>query len=266
MKIYEIRDAENDLSIGTLLYYSQNGDCIIELQEDLDEWNAPLLFTGLVKEKIFTVPRELSFLWVKERVIPSGRQNIDSILKTHRLKEYDEMRFLELSEGKCCQDHLYMKRMDSLPDYVLDRQGRNVIECFLRENNTLLCFFADDTVRKVNLSELSQMEGVDKILDNPLLYRSGKVGTGGYFITFNDSIDIPASVLYRAGTILPVTLQDFLEFAQNNLFDTTQSCELLECSRQNLSYLQKQKKITPVKQNVKGNLYRKGDVLKLSWL
>lgn len=51
----------------------------------------------------------------------------------------------------------------------------------------------------------------------------------------------------------------------NNLMDTSKVCELLECSCQNLAYLSSQGTLTPVKHNVKGNLYLKGDVLRTRW-
>ena len=107
MKIYEILDRENELSIGTLIYYKKSRTFIIELQGYLDEWNAPLLMTSFVKRGIFTIPRDISLMWVRERIIPSGRQNIGMILNTHKLKEYDEMTFLEKSGGVCSQDSLY---------------------------------------------------------------------------------------------------------------------------------------------------------------
>ena len=70
MRIYEILDSENEMSVGILQYYEKEQTYIIELQEYLDEWSAPLLFTSYVKKNIYTIPREISFLWVKERVIP----------------------------------------------------------------------------------------------------------------------------------------------------------------------------------------------------
>ena len=89
MKIYEIYDEESDMSLGILMYYEKSKGYVIELQSYLDEWSAPLLFSKYVKENIYTIPSDVSFLWVKERVIPSGRQNINDILKWHNLKEYD---------------------------------------------------------------------------------------------------------------------------------------------------------------------------------
>ena len=49
MKAYEIWDDENQLSIGVLQYFDKEQRYIIELQENLDEWTAPLLFTNYVK-------------------------------------------------------------------------------------------------------------------------------------------------------------------------------------------------------------------------
>ena len=52
MKIFEIIDEENNMSIGVLQYYEKEKNCIIELQENLDEWTAPLLFTSYVNKHI----------------------------------------------------------------------------------------------------------------------------------------------------------------------------------------------------------------------
>lgn len=49
------------------------------------------------------------------------------------------------------------------------------------------------------------------------------------------------------------------------MLDTTESCDLLECSRQNMSYMVRKQQLTPVKEEVRGNLYLKGDVLRTLW-
>ena len=115
MKNYEIYDYENKLHIGILLYYEKSKTFIIELSEDLDEWTAPLLFSGYVKQRKYTIPRDISLLWVRERIVPNTRQNIDSILNTHHLKEYDEMKILEIANGKCAQDSLMIRNIVELP-------------------------------------------------------------------------------------------------------------------------------------------------------
>ena len=103
MKVFAIWDDdwENKTPIGYLFCYEKENAFMIELNSELDEWNAPLLFSSFVKKNIYTIPREISALWVRERVIPSGRQNIGSILKNHKMTEYNEMKLLALSKGKC---------------------------------------------------------------------------------------------------------------------------------------------------------------------
>ena len=265
MRIYEILDSENEMSVGILQYYEKEQTYIIELQEYLDEWSAPLLFTSYVKKNIYTIPRDISFLWVKERVIPSGRQNIKAILDTHKLAKYDEMKMLEISAGKCSQDSLYIKKLDELPEFIVKRRKKNLVDCVICEENTVLCFFEDETVKKVSLGQIEKVDGVDKVMRNLALFESGKVGTGGYCITFNDSIDIPSYVLYNVENSLPLKKKDFDNFINKNILDTSEICDILECTRQNVSYMLRKGLISPVKAEVKGNLYLKGDVLKNKW-
>ena len=268
MKAYEIVNEEEHLSIGVLMYYEKEHTFLMELAASLDEWDAPILLSRYVREGIYTIPRDISRLWVTARVVPSDRQNIDAILRNHKLRSYDEMKLLEVAEGRCAQDSLAIRRLSKLPDYVIERMKKNVVECFITEDEALLIFFADETIRKVKRSELSifdSIEGMDAVLTNDSLYRSCKIGTGGYFVTFNDSIDLPAAGLYAAGERIPLRRCDFLSFVKNNTLDTSESCSLLGCSRQNIAYMVKQNQLTPLREDVKGTLYSKGDIIKTTW-
>lgn len=265
MKAYKIIDEELNREIGTLLYYDKEKRFIVELMDDLDEWTAPLTFTAYVKKGQFTMSREMSFIWVKERVIPSGRQNIKAILKNHKMKSYDEMRLLELSSGRCSQDALYIKSIDKLPGYVTKRMQKNLTECVVCDDAELLCIFADDVIKKVKLSGFMDVKDIDKVVINEKLLNSACVATGGYAVTFNDSIDIPSALLYERGVKIPLKKCDLLAIVEHNIIDTNESCKVLECTRQNLTYLIKQNKISPIKEDVRGNLFFKGDILKNRW-
>ena len=122
MKIFHIMDEESKSLVGVLFYEEKEKNCHIELPEYLDEWTAPLLFTGYIKQKIYSISQDVSLLWVEERVSPSGRQNLQSILEHHQINGYDEMKFLEISEGRCSQDSLYIKESNEVPDFVKGRQ------------------------------------------------------------------------------------------------------------------------------------------------
>lgn len=261
MKIFELIDSEIHISIGCLLYFEKEKSFIIELQDNLTEWTAPLLFAEAVKNNKYTVSRELSLLWVKERVIPSGRQNISSILANAKLSAYNEIDFLERSRGKCSQDNIFLRKLDFVPEYVAERMRHNLTECVFCGGTNFLCFFKDGTVRKINLYDLPEISDIKKIQTNEQVLQSGHIAVGGYCVTFNDSIDVPASLLYKAGIAIPLLLDDFLCFVQNNIVDSSESCAILECSRQNLAYLVSKNALSPVKKDVKGNLYTKGNIL-----
>ena len=265
MKSYAIydKDLDRNSAIGYLFYYEKSDSFIIELCEDLDEWEAPLLFQKFVREKRYTISSEASLMWVRERVIPSGRQNIGSILKNHKLNSYSEMALLNLSKGICSQDNCYIAEIlkEEIPKDIADRKKKNVWECFPTEDNQLLCLFRDDLVQKVNLSLLyEQYVELSKILRNKAVFDTLKVGVGGYSIIFNDSIEVQALDLRTVGTSIPLTSKDFYNFIRRNVTDATKTCDMLQCSRQNLSYMVKEDKIKPIIHGTKENLYLKGEV------
>ena len=98
-----------------------------------------------------------------------------------------------------------------------------------------------------------------------ILSDSALLGEEGFYIAFADSIYISARDLYQKGTSLPIKYEDFVAFAGQNLVDTQSGCDILQCSRQNISYIVNQKQLTPLKEDVKGNLYLKKDLLKKLW-
>ena len=114
MKSYAIYDEDIKMKcpIGYLYYYDKCNEFIIELIKELDKWKAPLLFSFYVENNIYTIPKDAGLLWVKERVIPTGRQNIGSILKNHKMNQYNEMKLLEFSDGRCAQDNCYIKKIE----------------------------------------------------------------------------------------------------------------------------------------------------------
>ena len=54
---------------------------------------------------------ELAMVWVRERLVPPNRQNIDDILESLGLEEYSEIGLLSALKGKCCQDDLYLEEL-----------------------------------------------------------------------------------------------------------------------------------------------------------
>ncbi len=268
MKVYAIYDEElaRTDAIGYLFCYEKSNSYIIELCSDLNEWEAPLLFQGLVKKGIYTIPKDIAFLWVKERVIPNGRQNIGLILKNANIKEYNERILLDLSCGRCAQDSCFINEIseNEIPPNIKQRDLINVSECFLTENEQIICLFKDDIACKIDLHQmLNNHSKVKHLLNNKELLHSVKVGVGGYSIVFNDSIEIMNTELRKEEWILPISASVFYQFVNSNIVNSAQACETLECSRQNLSYLLKKEKVKPVIYGIKENFYTKGSIQKV---
>lgn len=264
MKIFAIHDNDVDKknTIGYLFCYEKSHEYIIELSEKLDEWDAPLLFQKYVREKNYTILNHEAKLWINERVIPSGRQNIGAILKNAKLKEYNELTLLSLSKGKCSQDSCYLVEVseDDIPDEIKKRESNTIKECFVTEEQRIVCMFKDKSVKKLSLQKLAhQYKELIPVLRNQDLLNSLKVGVGGYTITFNDDIRIPAKDISCMESE-PITIVDFSNFVMRNVVDTTGACDMLVCSRQNVSYMVNVNKLSPIKNGTKEKLFTRGDI------
>ena len=106
MKIFAIRDesSQEQKDLAYLLYYEQEKRFYIELPENADAWETPLLLDSFVKRGETTVNSYWSKIWVQQRIVPPDRQNIGEILRDNHLKEYDEYALLMLAMGRCAQD------------------------------------------------------------------------------------------------------------------------------------------------------------------
>lgn len=268
MKVFAINNEETKQTIGYLFHYEKVNDYIIELDDALDEWSAPLLFMGLVKKGIYTVPKDLSKLWVEGRVIPSGRQNIGLILKNAGMKEYNEAKLLKASKGKCSQDSDYVKEMKAseLPDWVKNRQKDNIKDCFWSAEDTLLLLCEDDTVRQITTRDLIACNPkVETFQKNQRILNTVRVDVGGYGIIFNGSIGVAKKHLLEKADVLPIKASSFYSYARNNVLSTAEACESLGFTRQNLSYLSKTEALKPIKEGTRENLFLKGDIDRVGW-
>ncbi len=265
MKIFAIHDKEIDekIEIGFLFYYERSNSFIIELSEKLNEWNAPLLFSSLVRKGIYTIPKKISRLWVEERVIPSGRQNIGIILKNAKLSKYNEGKLLALSKGKSSQDSCYLREIkeEDLPQWVRDRQSDNLFESFPIVDNRIVCLLKNNTAIEVDLERC--MEEVPKlytVLSNYRLLSTLKVDAGGYGVSINESINIDKRILIENGIIIPIYAEVFKDFAAHSIVNTAEACSILECSRQNLAHLIKNNVLHPLKTGWRENVFLKGEI------
>ena len=265
MRIFAIhdKDIESNKAIGYLFFYERSNEFVIELADFLDEWTAPILFSSLVKNNILTVPKDISKLWVEERVIPTGRQNIGLILKNAKLTTYNEGKLLALSNGISSQDSCYIDEIseNDLPDWVKERQASNILESFPIVDNRIICLLKNDTAMEIDLKRcIDDVPKIKTILSNNRIISTLKVDAGGYGITFNNSISISKTVLLNQGVILPIFASVFKDFANHCIVNTSTACDILGCTRQNLNYLVKSNTLHPIKDTWKENVFLRGNL------
>lgn len=264
MRAFKIYDEDLDnREIGVLLHYELQNSFIIELDDTLDEWEAPLLFSGFVKNGKYTIPKEAVHLWLKERIPPTGRQNIGMILKNMNLKNYSEVRLLAANNGRSSQDACYIQEIkpEELPDWVIARQQNNIRDCFPIADDRVICLLYNDNSIEVDLKKcIKDNPKLERVIKNRNVLETLIVDAGGYGISFNNTIFLDADTLRSSGVILPIYASVFYDFVKHSIINTTEACNLLDCSRQNLAYMVKQGAVQPLKQGWKENVFLKGDI------
>ncbi|MCD8077640.1 MAG: helix-turn-helix domain-containing protein [Lachnospiraceae bacterium] len=267
MRIFAIRDesAEEKKDLAWLLYYEAEKRFYIELPEDANEWETPLLLSSFVKKGEKTVDSHWSKVWVQQRIVPPDRQNIGQVLKDNGLKEYDEFELLLLAMGRCAQDDCYLTPLEEeeLPPQIQARFERRVEDVLSLGRNTLLVFFRDGEVRKCDLTGwLEAHTRFSILLKRGELFDKVRVETGGHGVSWDENMSIPDYVLYQSGEAVPLTMEDFYVITARCIINTSEAAEILNCSRQNIQDLIRRGKLHPVKATSRSTLLLKSEVLK----
>ena len=283
MRAYAIRDASIDKNrdLAWLLYYEREDTFHIEISEDVDEWEAPLILSSFVKRGMRALDPYWSRVWVEQRIVPRDRQNLGMILKANDLKDYDAHLLLVLADGKCAQDECFIApiRAASFPA-ELSRRLAGTLSCMLPVSDRTLFFFRDGLVESITsaaLQELSLWENEEfcavdsdreRLKKRLRLYREGLAGlsmqAGGHGITIADDGYIPVSVLRSSGTPLPVAAADFKAYLQQELIDTAEAARIMGCTRQNIQDLVRRGRISPVKTLRNNFLFLRSEIAGIS--
>lgn len=270
MKIFAIRDEsrQDKKDLGYLLYYEFEKLFFIELPEDADAWETPLLLSSFVKNGEKTVNSYWSKVWVQQRIVPTDRQNIGQVLKDNKLQEYDEFDLLMLSMGRCAQDDYYLVPLENteLPEKLQKRFLKKIEDIVPLDNFCLLVFFQDGMVRKCDLkSYFESIPAFRILLRKEEYFYQVRMQTGGFGVTWDANMNISDSELYGMGEKVPLSLSDFKSFAAQRIINSAQAAEILNCSRQNIENLTRRGKLHPIQSSGKSTLYLKSEVVKRNW-
>lgn len=270
MRVFAIR-SEDDIhnkDLAYLLYYEKEKRFYIELPDDADEWETPLILSSFLKRGQKTINSYWSLKWVQQRIVPTDRQNIGQILKDNGMKEYDEFQLLIAGDGRCAQDDYYLVEIseEQLLETMRDRYEKRLEDVVPLKNGHLLSFFRDGSAKKVNVKRLLAYDlKFSRIMKEQNLFDQVKVQPGGYGICWDEHLTVPDYMLYDEGEELLLSLDDFRSFVTNRVVNTAEAMDILDCSRQNMNDLIKRGKIEPVKKEAKSTLFLKSDIEQRLW-
>lgn len=270
MRIFAIRDGSDreNKNLAYLFYYEREKYFYIELPDNADPWEVPLLLSSLLKKGNYTIDSYWSKRWVQQRVVPPDRQNIGQILRDNKLDVYDEYKLLMLAKGRCAQDDYYLVGIDEqeIPIEVQRRFHTKVTDIVPLENYFMLVFFADGATKKCDLKTyFKSNEKFNVLLRMPEYFSDAWILPGGYGISWDENLSVPDADLYKMGQDVPLALSDFCSFVQRRVVNVAETAEILNCSRQNIDDLTKRGRLHPIKATGKNTLYLKSEILKRLW-
>jgi len=266
MKIFAIKDKSlsADKVLGYLIYYENAHAFYIELPEDADVWETPLLLSSFVKRGEYSIGSYWSRLWVEQRIIPQDRQNIGQILRDNHLYEYDEFELLKLSMGRCAQDQCYLEEVyeKDLPAMLAERWKLKLDDAIPLKDGRLLAFFRNGEVRLVDVKKCAEGHSAClPYINNPDRFLRLNVQPDGYGVMWSEQAVLSDRELYACGTAVPLSLDDFCSFVQNRVVNSSEACKLLDCSRQNIDDLTRRGRLHPIRTDAKNKLYLKNEVM-----
>ena len=181
---------------------------------------------------------------------------------------HDEYELLMLAMGRCAQDDYYLVPINEkeLPEEITRRFSKRIEDVLPLENHCLLVFFRDGVVKKCDLQKhFEKTKTFQVLLKKPDYFQYVQMQTGGYGVAWDVNLTISDPMLYRIGKSVPLTMEDFRNFAAHRIINASEAAEILGCSRQNIIDLTKRGKLHPIKTSEKSTLYLKSEVLKRNW-
>lgn len=271
MKIFAIRD-ERDVrgrDAAHLIYYEKARRFYIELPDDADPWETPLILSTFCRRGEKTVNAYWSRVWVQQRIVPTDRQNLGQILRDNGMNGYDEYQLLTATQGRCAQDSYYITQITEgeLPAGFSARMRYKIEDVVPLEGCALLVFFRDGAVKRCPLQNcFTQDRTFAPLLSSQEQFDRVEIQAGGYGVCWGESLEIADEALYRMGDEVPLGQEDFRMFVAQRVVNTAEAAQLLGCSKQNVDDLVRRGKLHPVKESAKSKLFLKSEIIQRSWL
>ena len=82
-----------------ILVCDSKDDARIEIDESATVDDVPAFFIPFLEKGERLICGDLALRWLRERIVPPGRQNLGEVLRAAGLNEYDEIELLRAGRG-----------------------------------------------------------------------------------------------------------------------------------------------------------------------
>jgi len=268
MKLYAIK-GDKKTTYAYLFCYPKTKEFVIELPDQADHWETPLLLSSFAQKGLFSVDSYHSKLWIQQRIVPYERQNIGQVLKDNGLKVYEELDLLDKADGRCAQDDYFIEKLDpaELPKSIKNRLGKRIEASVPLGRGQYVLSFRNGKVKKCNIDPLIQNKSELSafIKAHPDHLDKATISAGGSVLRWDERLMIPCAELYNSATQINVSTEELKAIISCSIIDTADACELLGCSRQYINELVSCGRLLPIKSTEKSTLFLKADVEKMLW-
>ena len=127
-----------------------------------------------------------------------------------------------LAMGRCAQDDYYLVPINEkeLPEEITRRFSKRIEDVLPLENHCLLVFFRDGVVKKCDLQKhFEKTKTFQVLLKKPDYFQYVQMQTGGYGVAWDVNMTISDTMLYRIGKSVPLTMEDFRNFAAHRIIN-----------------------------------------------
>ena len=116
MRIFAIKNEKHRKrpAQSWLIYDEETDNFSIRISRNADKEALPLMLICAVEKGQYELGDRLARRFVSERIIPSERQNLGSIMAAHGMDHYDVFDFLMIDMGRCSQDDCYLEEVDEM--------------------------------------------------------------------------------------------------------------------------------------------------------
>lgn len=159
MRIFEIVNTKgrHKKPVGWMHYAPEKKAAHIEIAPDAKIGHVPAMFNHYLEVGEFTIDATWTRKWVLERVPPASRHNIQDILSSAGLEEYDPYGLLFLLEGRSSQDDFFLRETSNIP------AKQSYEYAFVALRNSIGSQFAQARKQaKLTQRDLAQISGIQQ--------------------------------------------------------------------------------------------------------